>query len=510
MLKRPVYLFTAFFVFLGLLVKQLGLYLDDAAYAFPLIDQLYWQHVGNYLKNYSFFRGISLFYYYIIYQLYFKFGLIWLAHLIPIFFFLGIILLLYKILKLQNISEKKILFTVFLIASLPFWTETYSWFSANPALFACFLFFTQVYLIEKHGNSNKIFIMVFLLQFFATFLYETTILMPLSLSFLFLCKTSNKLSWKLGGAYLKKALLLFLPAFFYLFLRIIVPPTVDTRIKFLTIKEIGQNWVDLINSFNYLFSRHSLSNFWLKEIISGANNLSFSPLLLTLFIFIIILFFINIIKKEDRENKEDRNSYNRWLFWLICFLSSIFPLSWQPYYLPFRLLILPFSLLLILFVFLLNSKIKLVIKNLLMIILAFLFPFLLLIQQNLVINYGKQSRADEKIALEIERKIKSLGFDYYKRPYIYIENYPSNNTGAFLYGDYLFSLFHYHWTAKDFFGVRTKIWNDFAIESMDGSYFSSSQTKEIFLKNKSLVILRYNNNYFCSQGDCFALKEVIY
>lgn len=509
-LKLRYIVFLLIFILLGIFVCQLGLYLDDASFAFPLIDQLYWQNSLNYIKNYSFFRFLSLAYYYPIYWLYFH--LPEASHLIPLLFFIFFIWLIYKVARLQRFASNLSFYLSLLVLSLPFWVEAYSWFSSNTSLLVCILFFLQIYIIEKYNYSRKLMFSLVILQFMQTFLYETTIFMPLSLTLLLIKKQSKlSLSWRLLKKYLTTAFILFTPAVFYFFLRFVFPPIVETRIKLLTPIQMIRNWQILIRNFVYLFSQKEIKRFWLTESMVGFKHIFqhpvFSFIFITFALFFAFSFLYNYFPKKKTKPK------TRLFFWLFSLILSLIPFSWQPGYLPFRTLILPFTLVIICLFFVFNHWCKYHWPVLFQFIIKgfffSLFVFLLLVQTGMLYDYGRQSKADIRMAEEISRKTSLFGFDYLNKTNIYLKNFPDNILGEHAYGDFLFSIFHYYWSAKDFYAIQTKIWQDFAIESPNGLEVKAKVKKQDFLKLRPLVIFQYTNYKECQQGQCFKVKKVL-
>lgn len=495
-IKKPEVLFLLIFVFLGFFLSQLHLFYDDPNYIFPSVAGDYKLHFKNYITNYGLFRPLALLYYYFIYSVYLRFPQ--LAHLIPLVIFAISTYLIYRILILQKIKKKTAFLTSLLIFSLPFSTETYSWFSATISILVFFIFFLQVYLLEKYRPSTKLLFFLIFLQIVSIFLYESTIFISPAINFYWLYKKTNALSLKKN--LIELAAILLISTFYltiYLLSKIVIRPQFATRTAWIGIAAFFDNWISSLKQLINLFSPFALKTFWLRETVDGLLIITNNSLILILFLIILFL----IIYRSSTRNlaKETLFSKNNFC-WLSALLLSVLPLSWQPLYLPFRTLFLPTAL----FLITINFLFKKIVYLLVLLIVIFLS-----IQVSMLTKYQKQYLDDVKIVKEIEKKTKDLGFHHPYRTNILIKNFPLNTVdNSYIYGDYVYSIFHNFWSAEALIDLNSGTVKNTAVEFYDGSY-SGRIKKEKFLLLRPLTVFYFDKKNL-SNSEFLKVKQVFY
>jgi len=396
-----------------------------------------------------------------------------------------------------------------IILSLPVSTEAYSWFSGNSGLYVYFLFFLQVYLLEKYTIGKRILFLLLSLQIIATYLYESTAFMPIAFGILWYIKNGESLfPTDRVRKYMSIISLLFIPFLFYIFGFILYPPQIETRIKFIDALAIINNWRDsLIYLLRFFFTPGQI-NFWLKEGWLGLENTIWTPITFAVLIPLILLLFWKMFSRSI-EQKRESIAQDRLFFWGLCFFLSLIPLSWQPYYLSFRIMYLPLSILIIIGSFILvriNIKKKIFlfsIINVTRIIIISIIIFFLSVQIKMLLNYREQYLSDVKMVAEIDNKIEGNSLPDDESDYILIKNFPNNTLDINIYGDYIFSVFYHFWSLEYFYNFQTGKWKNIAVELQDKNIFRSKHTKKEFLSKNPLIIFNFTNSYRCSLGDCF-------
>ncbi len=500
--------FLSFFFLLALFTFKIGLYLDDANLAFPVFIKDYKNHFINYTYDNGFFRPFGLVYYYFIYTVFFSAP--WLSHLFPLFLFILTCVLIYKTLVLQKLSHLKSFLISCLVLTLPFVAESISWFAANISIIVLFLFFLQVYLIEKKGLDFKNIFFVFLLQFLATFIYETTIFTPLTLTYLFLLKDDkrNKFKEKVKK-YLFLLFLFLIPLFLYFLGRVFIPPQVDSRVGMINLKLFIKDLPSYANQLKSLFFIRS-PDFWFKESFLGLRLIFSSVLSVLAFIILMSFFFISSFFKKKSHYKQ----LERVKFWLATLIVSLLPLLWQRLYFPFRTLVLPLTILTIVIGFYISfvvAKLKsIALLRIVIGLVCVIIIFFLSIQVKMLDNYSKQYAFDKKMVRNICYLTRGANFTGETRTKLLIYDFPNNSINSFISGDYLFSIFHFYWSAEAFLDLNACPVSEFGAQIKEEDFFISRHKKEDFLDLRPLTIVRYTKDKKCEVGNCFNLVRVLY
>lgn len=506
-LSIELLIFILFFCIIGFfLLRSPFLFFDDINFGFQAVTKDYLNFYKNYVNNYGFFRPLAFVYYFFIYEIYEI--LPRLTHLIPLAILVSTSLLIFKILSQQGLSKKQSLSLSIFFLSLPFVTETYSWLSANISIIVLSIFFIQIYLIEKNSIKKNLLIILLTLQTLSVFLYESTIFMSFALSYLLYIK--EKIKNKLQLAIFSIA-----PIFVYFISKIIIRPQFETRSKLITIPNMVSHWQAFLSQLKMLFSNNYLQNFWRLEFIDGLNFIK-SSLLVIILLTIFFLLIINRLFKKEEENKE--RIFQPYLyFWSLTFILSLIPLSWQTDYLPFRTLILPILIIFICLFFIINliSANKKIgkISNffsfpLKIIFISIIFVFFT-VQISMVNQYINQFIFDKKIVLEINKKLEDLGFEHPYRSNLFLKNFPSNNLGRLVYGDYIYSLFHNYWSAEALLDLNSGSFAQIGIEIVTDNSFTSRISKDELLRLRPLTIMNFTDNDDCFKNECLKIEQVI-
>lgn len=507
--KLPIelFIFILFFSIIGIfLLKSPFLFFDDITFSFQAVTKDYFNFYRNYVNNYGFFRPLALVYYFFIYEIYIV--LPRLTHLIPLAILVLTSLLMFKALSQQGFDKKQSLAVSIFFLSLPFVTESYSWLSANTSIIVLFIFFLQIYLIESNFIRKNLLIILLSLQTMSVFIYESTIFMSFGLAYLLYIKEKVKNKLHL-------AIFSITPIFVYFISKMAVKPQFENRSKFITIPDIISHWQAFLSQLKMLFSNYYLQNFWKLEFVDGLNFIKSNPLA----IFILTIFFLLIISRlfKIESTSVKKNSQPFLFFWLITFILSLIPLSWQTDYLPFRTLILPTLIIFVCFFFIINlifvNKTIGKISNffnlsLKIIFISIIFVFLT-IQISMVNQYINQFKIDKKIALEINKKLENLGFEHPYRSNLLLKNYSSNNVGRLVYGDYIYGLFHNYWSAEALLDLNSGSFAKVGIEIPSENLFSSKISRDELLKSRPLTIMNFTNNEICAKNECLKIEQVI-
>lgn len=508
--KIPIegFIFIIYFFVIGyFLTKEVFIFQDDIIFGFPAVTKDYLNFYKNYLNDFGFFRPLALIYYFFIFNIYLV--LPRLTHLIPLVILTIISFLIFKTPSLQGFNKKQSLGLSIFFLSLPFVTEGYSWFSANISIIVLFIFFLQVYLIEKNFIKKNLLKILLTLQMLSVFLYESTIFMSFALVYLLYVK--GKIKKKL---YL--TIFSITPIFVYFISKIVIRPQFETRSKFITIPDMISHWQTFLSQLKMLFSNNYLQNFWKLEFLDGLNLIKGNPLVIILLTIFFLLIINRLFKKEGNHDKEKVIQSNLY-FWLLTFILSLIPLSWQTDYLPFRILILPaltifiglFSVINLISV---NKTVEKILNflnfPLKIIFVSIIFVFLT-IQISMVNQYINQFIFDKKIVLEINNKLEDLGFEHPYRSNLLLKNFSSNNVGRLLYGDYIYGLFHNYWSTEALLDLNLGSFAKVGIEIPTENFFSSKISKDELLELRPLTIISFINNEACAKKECLKIEQVI-
>jgi len=498
--------FALVFFLLGWYVVQLRLYLDDSYFIFPAQTHSYTAHFNTYTQYYGIFRPLTLLYYYFIYTSFLAYPS--LSHLLPFFLFIITILVLYRLFQSQNLSPRASLSICLLIALTPFALEGYSWFAANSAIIAYFLFITNLWLLITKKPNFFTLIISLLLNLLATFTYESTIFMPLIFIYLFLTRSRRSSSSRLTFTKTILAILLFLaPVAGYLYLRLAFPPTIFSRIQFLSPQQLLLNILQTTKSFVALFSPSQLVNFWYQPSVNGLFSLASSPFLSILSILFIASLIYTLFFTHPSPVKPPRPLPR--FFWLFTFILSLLPLTFQSNYLPFRTYLLPLTLLLLLLSSQFSRQFLLPLKPVIKLTFIPIIILLLGLNISLLSNLRDQYHLDKEIAAEINKhSLATFGPHPYQRQTIIIDNLPTNMLESATYGDSLLSAYYHPWAADYFHYFQTQTWENFGLIDNHTSQFKSNLPQSQLLLQKPILYLRYTDTTSCHYHHCLDLVSV--
>ena len=135
-----------------------------------------------------------------------------------------------------------------------------------------------------------------ILQFVAAFFYETTIFMPIALSFLLYVNGREKDKIKLISFIIS-------PFFIYFVSKVAIQPLIQHKDKLIGLSNVYSNWYSSLHNLALLMTPKYLYNFWGKELLGGfdlinGNILAF--LLLSVFLILISNSRQLIISKFDK------------------------------------------------------------------------------------------------------------------------------------------------------------------------------------------------------------------
>lgn len=512
--------YALFFFILAQAVSKLFLYLDDVSYIFPSIIGDYQSHFAGYLRDNGFNRPVALLYYYSIFKIYLSRPV--LAHLFPLILLFISSIILRKILINQGISRWYSLLASLWMLSIPFMVEIYTWFSASIGSVALLIFMLQVYLIEYQPNEKSTAPAVFLLQSISSFSYETTLFMPLALAYLYLIKRKIPITFQAFKYYLKYMLIFIIPTFFYIIIKISIPHSIPSEFEIGKLPEIFSNFQNQMDQLYELFWTKGPANFWYGETISGLkiiiNNDIFSSFSVALTgILVYLLLDINSRREKgdavnNIDDKKDLFNEKKSLFWLMAFFSSLIPLIWKKYYLPFRTFYLPTLLLGIFMVFITVGYIrkrKIVFSYNIFLVFGLVTIALLLLSLSLQIkmvdNYRQQYLDDEKMINEIRVTTEYLGYTSENRSNLLLLNMFNSTVFSYRYGDYILSMFANEWSAAGFVDLNSGTIKKIGIEKKEKNIFSSDYSRSYFEALRPLTILKFRGVDSCRQNNCFDL-----
>lgn len=498
-------IFSLIFLILAFFASKTFLFYDDVTFGFQAITKDYFNFYRNYINNYGFFRPLALIYYFFIYE-FFQI-LPRQTHLIPLAILVVITTFIFKTLFQQGLSKKQSLIVSLLFITLPIITETYSWLSANTSIIVLFIFFLQIYFVEQDFFKKNLIKFLLTLQTISVFFYESTIFMSIAIAYLLYVK-----------GILKNKLLLVLfsisPILIYLISKLVVKPQFENRSQFITIPDAVSHWNAFLSQLKMLFSINYFDEFWKLEFFNGLNLIKNSYLITALFLTLFIFITYRLFKKDIEVKKNDIKQYL--YFWLLTVFLSLIPLSWQTDYLPFRTLILPSLAIFILFLFIFKTITNNLSANKYFEIFSSLFKlfFILIIFAFMTIQismgnqYINQFNIDKKIVIEINKKLIESGFENSNRSYLYLTNFFKNNVGRLTYGDYIHGMFFNYWSAEALLDLNSGSFAKVAIEFPLDKNFSSSLSREDFLKLRPLTIMSFTDNESCLNGECLKVEAV--
>lgn len=499
--------FTLIFIILGSQFVKTFLIIDDINFVFPSYTHDYLNTTINYIKNFGLFRPVALIYYFFVYEIFVRIP--WLAHLIPLLILICSGIILNKLLRIQKLSSLQSLAIPILLLALPFNVESVAWLSANMSIIVILIFFVQIYLIEKTNDKKYSVIYTFLLQLISIFFYESTLFLSISLSFL-LAKKYKVKKTVLG-------FLSFFPILAYYLSKVVFSHQLILKDKLIGLNEAINNWnISLNQLYELFFSNYFWEGFWKRNIIDGLtfyqNNIWLLILIITFLGLILKVFMMN----QNQEVNVTRYDNSRFNFWLLSFFLSLIPLSWVNY-LSFRILVLPTIIGIINLFLLFNLFIKNRFNKLFNINNSklFVFTFIILIfvfitiQISMINKYVIQYQTDKKIAVEIDNKLRNLGFLHPYRSNLYIKNLPINIFNQEVYGEFLYGIFTKYWTAEAFLDLHSGSFGQVMVEVPGVNYNPSRLSKPDFLKLRPLTVMRYTDNTTCLKNNCLIIEDVI-
>ena len=131
----------------------------------------------------------------------------------------------------------------------------------------------------------------------------------------------------------------------------------------------------------------------------------------------------------------------------------------------------------------------------------------------MVNQYINQYQSDKKIVAEIDAKLASLGFEHPYRSNLYLINYPNNNIGRLLYGDYIYGLLRNYWSAEALLDLNSGRFARVAVSIPKTDYaadfFSSKFPKDDFLKLRPLTVMKYTGDESCFKNECLKIEVVL-
>jgi len=330
--------------------------------------------------------------------------------------------------------------------------------------------------------------------------------MPISLAFLLYTKSKERNKFKL-------IIFSVLPMILYVISKIVLKPEFAHKDKIVTLPEVLNNWISSLSQLRMVFFNKFLSNFWLKELTNGLNLVITNAYLFLLFGILTSLLFIKLFKKGNQSiNVSESKIKIAIYFWLLSFCLTLAPLSWQPYYFPFRTLLLPFTVLIIIVSFLFMkflSQQKIPALNFIFkSIFVVLISIFLLIDMSMIDQYAVQYKFDKKITLEINIKLRELGFENTNRSNLYLTNFLNNNISRSVYGDYIHSLYYNYWSAEALLDLNSGSFDRVGIEIPSDNTFSAKISRTDFLKLRPLTIMSFTDNQSCLRKECLKIEAV--
>lgn len=508
-MKRLLLPFFFLFLILAYPAFQLRLYLDDSIWLHLAIKG----NLVNYFHYYGFTRPLTLLYYLFIFRVYdFSPGL---AHLFPLFMIISTGIMLFYFFKKLGTSGIGCALISLLIILFPYPVESWAWLAANSALFPVQLFLIQLYIFDLVNVFKKAFLIIFTLQILSVFTYESAILMPISLSYLFLAKynSGSKLAVKIKNYLLYLAVLSF-PSLVYISSLLLKPLLISSRYRYIGLSEFSNSWKILTKSFAVLFSSDALKRFWLPGFRQGSDIIIGNWFLLIFLIGIIVSLISFFFLRDNFDQKNFQE--NRPRFFILSLFLSLIPLSWQYNYLSWRILYFPFclsvisiALLIRKFTFRFNSHTGIYVFFNFFIKISLLGTVILLIFLNISIldKYREIYDYDQKIAGQIRSDFPIfLGDEYYEHLYIYIRGMPVNISEDFYDGDYNLSTFNYNWSGEYFLNTLGITWKDLALESLYPPEFKSSYSPDVYFSKRPLFLYTYKGKQSCQLEKCLQLN----
>lgn len=501
-----IVLFLLIFFILSFFASKTWLFYDDVIYGFPAVTNKYITYYKFYIRDWGLFRPLALVYYFYIYEIFTLAP--WLAHLTPLSILIFSGFLIYKILVQQGLSQTQALAIGLIYTAIPFSVESVSWLSANTSLVVILIYFIQIYLIETNSQQKNLLRNLMILQLISTFLYESILFLPLSLSYLIILK--NKESNKI-----RLAMFSIFPLVLYFVSKMIIKPLTLHKDKLIGLSDALANWTSSIKHLKIMLSSRYLQNFWAKELLNGLDLVSENIFLTVLFSLLISLLLIKLLAKKNFQSNNNHLPRANFYFWGLSFILSLIPLSWQPTYLPFRTLLLPFITITSAVFFLYNSikskmPFKLIFESGLKFVFIMAIVIFLLIQTSMYKQYVAQYTIDQKITMDIDKNLKQLGFHHPNRSHVLLRNFSYNNVDRLRYGDYIYGLYHYYWSAEALLDLYSGSFARVSVEFPSDNFFTARKmTKGNFLKLRPLTLMRFTDNKSCLEGRCIIVEKMI-
>lgn len=486
-----IFIFALTYVLIAHFTTGLKLFLDDFVLIFPAILKSFGSHFAQYTHDYGLFRPFALFYYYVIYDLYLASPAI--AHLAPftLHFLSGIIL--FFILKKNKIDNLICLSLSLFYIALPFATEAYMWFAANPAVIVGLIIFLQIATVLYSAKEKIAVSIVFALQLLSLFFYETGFFFFIPLAYLI----ANKFHKKDQKYLLKILALFFIPELIYAITKIMFKPHVISHPLIQNATDLISNMHFFVSNIIYLFFNPSTySNFWIDNVNAGIYLIKNNPLdeLLLIFIIISLCFAVVASLKSQKNSAKNQNIK----FWLMLTLTSIIPLFLlQNFNFPFRVLFLPLTLFLISLVIIVKRfRWETFLINIFTILLIIIFCAFLFIDNGISSKYSLQYKIDQQITNALELKALSLGFsDQNQANLLLNKDKASDVYKNFAYDEHILSCYSSYWCAQAELNLITGRIKQIEIEFKNGESSGPSELPlGLFVNQRPFVILTQEEN----------------
>jgi len=127
---------------------------------------------------------------------------------------------------------------------------------------------------------------------------------------------------------------------------------------------------------------------------------------------------------------------------------------------------------------------------------------------SMIDQYAVQYKFDKKITLEINIKLRELGFENTNRSNLYLTNFLNNNISRSVYGDYIHSLYYNYWSAEALLDLNSGSFDRVGIEIPSDNTFSAKISRTDFLKLRPLTIMSFTDNQSCLRKECLKIEAV--
>lgn len=501
-----VYLFfiSLFFLY-AIYASKLGLYIDDANFILPSIAGSIPQYIKSQIDIFGVVRILSYFYLQPLFYIYTQNSAV--AHIIPFLIYMISMVLLFKILLLQGFSKYSAMLTTMLILSMPSAIEIIGWMAASHGMVVIFFFILQIYLVEKFPISKKLIISVQILHIMAILIYETTIVTPIAIAYLLTIKKYARITKKSILNYCIYAIGLMIPSVLLLVIRKIwAPPVAYDRLSEFTLQALINNIGAFYNQIaNFIIYDH-LKVFVYELLSLGVDSIVNNFIVITLIILSAFLILHIFVLNRGQVTVHSNISFNRIVFWLLVFVASGAAVSFQKFYLPFRLMFLPAIPLVIMSAFIIHfftlTKIKIV-KWVIVLIVIMCFYLGLILQLGMLEGFRLQYQYDQAMVKEINSKAKSISCGVN----VLINELPRNNVMQESYGDYLYGLLWAQWSRAAYVYKESDSIRNTAVKNTTEGVFLSKIPESDYMRLSPMLILQYDKHTDCLTQNCFIVKR---